>query len=352
MTILYVQEQGAVVGRDVEQIKVTLPAKAAGAPGQTVNTQRVGQVLKKVAVRELEQVVLYGNVQVTAQAASLLLEHDIDVVYLSQMGKYRGRLGKDGSKFARLRQAQFQLSDDDKRQLAVAKAIVQAKLTNQANLLQALAEKQAKAQAAPLNQAGRAIEQLRKDSTRARDADTLRGFEGKAAVHYFGCFKLLLPAAWNFKGRAYYPAPDPFNALLSFGYALLQKDLHAVTQLVGLDPYIGCFHALEYGRPSLVLDLMEEFRPLVVDRTFLSLALTEQLTPAAFTFTGRKERPVELGEKNLPSIIGAYEQRLTQVVQHTASRTQQTLRRCFELQARIYARVMMEAREAYEGLVG
>jgi CRISPR-associated protein Cas1 len=131
----------------------------------------------------------------------------------------------------------------------------------------------------------------------------------------------------------------------------LLKDLYAVTQLVGLDPYIGCFHALEYGRPSLVLDLMEEFRPLVVDRPFLDLVLSGQLKPDAFVFTDRQERPVEIGEKNLPLVIQRYEQRLGQTVQHTASRTQQKLRRCFELQARIYARVIMEARTEYEGLM-
>jgi CRISPR-associated protein Cas1 len=371
MTVLYVREQGAVVGREVEQIKVTLPPpkpaskaapkagpqgeqaklKESAAPKAAEGEGRVGKVLKKIAVRELEQVVIYGNVQVTTQAAALLLDHAVDVVYLSEQGKYRGRLGRDGSHFARLRHAQLNLSNDQQRTMTVAKAIVRAKLTNQGNLLRRLADQQAKAQAAPLRQAAQAIEKLRNDSVRAQDADTLRGFEGKAAVHYFGCFKRLLPAEWGFTERAYHPAPDPFNALLSFGYALLQKDLHAVAQLVGLDPYIGCFHALEYGRPSLVLDLMEEFRPLVVDLPFLLLALTGPLTPKAFTFTDRPERPVLLDEKQLPVVIGAYEQRLESVVQHTAGNQQQKLRRCFELQARLYARVVLEVSAAYEGLV-
>lgn len=350
MTVLHIQEQGAVVGREVEQIKVTLPAKPAGK-SQPVAPTAAGQLLKKVAIRELEQVVLYGNVQVTSQAADLLLDHDIDVVYLSRGGKYRGRLTKDGSKFARLRHAQLRLNDDPKRTIALAKAIVRAKLANQANLLERLADGQGKAQRATLLDAKRAIERLRSDSARARDLDTLRGYEGKAAVHYFGCFKRLLTPDWNFTGRAYNPPPDPFNALLSFGYALLAKDLYTVAQLVGLDPYIGCFHALDYGRPSLVLDLMEEFRPLVVDQPLLLLALNGPITPAAFTFTGRSERPVELGEKLLPLIIQHYEERLETTVQHTASRTQQKLRRCLELQTRIYARVILEARSEYEGLV-
>jgi CRISPR-associated protein Cas1 len=352
MTVLYVKEQGAVIGRDVERIKVTLPAKAQAGKGQAENGQPAAQVVKKISIRELEQVVLYGNVQVTAQAVALLLDHEIDVVFLSEFGKYRGRLGKDGSKFARLRHAQLKLSGDGKRSLAVAGALMRTKLTNQSNLLNDLAQGAARQHAAPLTEAARAIAKLRQESARARDPDTLRGFEGKAAVHYFGAFKALLHPQWGFGGRAYYPPPDPFNALLSFGYGLLQKDLHTVAQLVGLDPYIGCFHALEYGRPSLVLDLMEEFRPLVVDRTMLALALAGQVTPEDFTFTGRPERPVELGEQKLPAIIQAYEERLETVVQHTASRTQQKLRRCLELQARIYARVVLENRAAYEGQEG
>jgi CRISPR-associated protein Cas1 len=346
MTVLYVQEQGAVVGRDVEQIKVTLPRN----PQSGVLTP-APQPPKKISIRELEQVVLYGNVQLTSQAIDLLLEHDIDVIFLSLYGKYRGRLGRDGSKFARLRHAQLRLEGDGKRTLTVAKAIVQTKLANQVNLLRHLAETVGKALVNQLNEASRAIEKLRKESARSRDANTLRGFEGKAAVHYFGCFKALLPPAWNFTGRNYYPAPDPFNALLGFGYALLQKDLHTVAQLVGLDPYIGCFHALDYGRPSLVLDLMEEFRPLAVDRPLLTLALTGGVTPNSFTFTGRTDRPVELGDTNRPLVIQSYEQRLENTVQHTASRTQQKLRRCLELQARLYARTVLETRGEYEGLI-
>lgn len=98
------------------------------------------------------------------------------------------------------------------------------------------------------------------------NADSLRGFEGKAGAWYWPAFGTLLRDPLGFKLRIYHPSPDPINALLSFGYALLQKDVNAAAQLaVGLDPYLGFFHTVQYGRPSLVLDLMEEFRPLIVD---------------------------------------------------------------------------------------
>ena len=337
MTILYVQEQGAVVRRDGEEVRVTMDDK----------------VLTRAPVREVEQVVVCGNVQITTQAGALLLQNDVDVVFLSYHGAFRGRWVKgEGLKFAKLRHAQLQLAGDERRSVEVAKGIVRAKLANQRNALALLVKGAQPTVAATLLQAMDGIERMKRDCSLARDPDTLRGYEGKAGAFYFAAFTALLDRAWSFQGRKYYPAPDPFNAALSFGYALLQKDISATVQLVGLDPFLGCFHAMQYDRPSLVLDLMEEFRPLVVDRVLLELVLTGKLKPAEFTFTGNSERPVELGAALIPRIIQAYEVRATSALLHTPSGERNTIRRCFELQARIFARVVMGAREGYEGVVG
>jgi CRISPR-associated protein Cas1 len=337
MTVLYVQEQGAVVRRNGEEIRVTLAES----------------VVARLPIGEAEQVVLCGNVQLTTQAAALLLQNEVDVVFVSTHGKLRGHLVKDmGSKFAKLRHAQLQLSGDEHRSLAAAKGVVRAKLANQRNLLAALARETGSQAAPALAQAIEGVERMRRDSDGARDADSLRGYEGKAGAFYFAAVGALLDQAWSFQGRKYYPAPDPFNAALSFGYALLQKDIATAISLVGLDPYLGCFHALQYDRPSLVLDLMEEFRPLVVDRALLGLMLSGKLKPGEFTFTGNPARPVELGAALIPRIIQAYEARAVAPVVHTPSGATNTLRRCFELQARIFARVVIGQREQYEGLVG
>jgi CRISPR-associated protein Cas1 len=341
MTVLYVKEPGSVIRREVERIKVT----------RRPRDKRVDELLHSISVRDLEQVVIYGNVQLTTQAAALLLENEIDVVFLSHYGKFRGRLGQDGSKFARLRHAQLRLAGDDARALGLALSIVAAKLANQRGVLVRLGDAAAPEVRQALQQAADGIEQMRGASRQAKTLDALRGFEGKGGVYYFGALKRVLAPRWAFAGRQYHPAPDPFNALLSFGYALLQKDMSATIHLVGLDPYVGCFHALEYGRPSLTLDLMEEFRPLTVDEPLLALVLAGRLKPEDFTYTGRAERPVELGEGKMAPVIAAYEARLAQTVLHTDSHTQQTLRRCMELQARIYGRVVMETRQGYQGLV-
>ncbi len=341
MTVLYVKEPGSVIRRDVERIKVT----------RRPPEKRTDELLHSISVRDLEQVVIYGNVQLTTQAAALLLENDVDVVYLSHYGKFRGRLGQDGSKFARLRHAQLRLVGDEKRSLDLAMAIVSAKLSNQRNVLNRRAADAMPEVRQKLSESAAGIEQMRNASRRATTLDALRGFEGKAGVYYFAAVKALLPSRWAFNGRQYHPAPDPFNALLSFGYSLLLKDMSATIHLVGLDPYLGCFHAMEYGRPSLTLDLMEEFRPLVVDEPFMEMVGGERLLPQDFVYTGRADRPVELGEGKMTVVISAYEQRLAQSVQHNDSSSMQTLRRCMELQARIYGRVVMETRHSYQGLV-
>ena len=341
MTVLYVKEPGSVIRRDVERIKVT----------RRPPNKRTDDLLHSISVRDLEQVVIYGNVQLTTQAAVLLLENNVDVVYLSHYGKFRGRLGQDGSKFARLRHAQLRLIGDERRSLETALTIVSAKLANQRHVLARLGETAAPPARQVLRQSADGIEQMQSASRKATTLDALRGYEGKAGVYYFGGLRTILQPRWAFKGRQYHPAPDPFNALLSFGYSLLQKDISATIHLVGLDPYLGCFHALEYGRPSLTLDLMEEFRPLAVDEAVMRLILDGGLGPEDFIYTGREERPVELGEGKMPIVIRAYEQRLAQGVLHTDSQTQQTIRRCMELQARIYGRVVLETRQQYQGLV-
>lgn len=341
MTVVHIREQGAVVRKDGERIQVTQ---------KDVTTQKQ-TLLAGSPIRELTQIVLYGNIQVTTQAVALLLEHEVDLVFLSLYGKFRGRLTNTGSKFARLRHAQLRLTGDEQRALAVAQQIVRAKLINQQQLLVGIAEAATDgALVQKLQQASQRIAAMVRASTQAVDADTLRGVEGQAGAAYFAAVGALLAPEWNFVGRQYFPAPDPFNALLSFGYALLQKDCSAALQVVGLDPYLGCFHVLEYDRPSLTLDLMEEFRPLVVDRTMLALVHSGALTPADFRRTQRSQRPVELGEALIPKVIAAYEQRLESQMLHAPSRSQTSLRRCLELQARLYARVVTGERGNYEGV--
>lgn len=342
MTVLYVKEPNAVVRRVGERVVVARRERG----------QRREEILADLPVQQVEQVVVYGYPQLTTQAVTLLLRHGVDIVLLTPSGGYIGVTRREGSHFARLRHAQLLMAANPQRALRMAVAVVESKLANQRNLLRTLAGLQPAPVAAQLERAAQGIEQMRRRVAAAANLDGVRGYEGRGAALYFGALRLLLDRSWSFGGRQFYPPPDPFNALLSFGYALLQKDIETVAQRVGLDPYVGCLHALEDGRPSLTLDLMEEFRPLVVDYAMLHLALGGQVKPADFTFTGRAERPVEIGPQLLPAVINAYERRVGQALFHQPSAGLNPLRRCYELQARLYAQTVLQEQLRYQGMVG
>jgi CRISPR-associated protein Cas1 len=151
----------------------------------------------------------------------------------------------------------------------------------------------------------------------------------------------------GFANRVYFPSTDPVNALLSFGYALLQKDVTASVQLVGLDTYLGFFHTVLYGRPSLALDLMEQFRPLVVDPLVVDLVGREAIGQGDFVRGADKAKPVLLKEDAVKRVIQAYEQRITTPVSYRLTGEQATYRRCIELQTRQLARVIRGEQAEY-----
>jgi CRISPR-associated protein Cas1 len=294
----------------------------------------------------VDQVVLFGNVQLTSQAAAMLLAAEVDVVFLSQQGKFRGRLVHTGSKFAKLRHLQLQKMSETVMALAIARQVVVGKLHNQRALLQGrLAEA---ASVLQVQQASRGVGQMLEQAKTARSLDSLRGYEGKAGADYWGAFRLLLQVDLGFKGREYYPPPDPVNGLLSFGYSLLLKDVTAAVQLVGLDPYMGFFHTIDYGRPSLALDMMEEFRPVLVDPAVLDIVNQGQITAADFERTGNPQQPVRLTETVTNRLIQLYEKQLGASVGHSDAGGQTTHRRVIELQVRRVAKVVLGESKGYQ----
>ncbi|MCX7792449.1 MAG: CRISPR-associated endonuclease Cas1 [Chloroflexaceae bacterium] len=171
------------------------------------------------------------------------------------------------SRFGALRLAQMQRVNEPAWNLELARAVVRAKLSNQRAVL---ARANWPAAASALGQIDAALAAV----DTAVDIDAVRGHEGAGAAAYFGAWRVRFQQSWGFQGRQFYPPPDPINAMLSFGYTLLLHDALTAVQFTGLDPYLGVFHVIEAGRPSLALDLMEEFRPLAVDRIVLELIQT------------------------------------------------------------------------------
>lgn len=198
----------------------------------------------------------------------------------------------------------------------------------------------------------RAIDRL-KDAERAaeasQDLDSLRGHEGEGSAAYFAVFEELIKQDFAFPGRVRRPPTDPVNALLSFGYTLLYNDLHSACNVVGFDPYVGYLHADRYGRANLALDLMEEFRPLIVDSVILACLNKRIIQKDDFV--------VEMGEAHRLSddarrrFLLQYEERKNTEFKHPVFGYRITYQRCFELQARLLAKHIQGEIEAYPPLI-
>jgi len=228
-----------------------------------------------------------------------------------------------------LRSRQYRLADDEQASLRVARAIVAAKIRNQRVLLRRNAR----------HDAGRAVEELGRlavAATRATSSELLLGIEGLAARVYFGSFASLLRTSFGFgfESRNRRPPTDPINALLSFLYSLLVKECVAALLSVGLDPYRGLYHRLRYGRPSLALDLAEEFRPLVADSVVLSLVNNRMIDEGVFV---RRGPACALTTSGRRTTIQAFEARLDTLVRHPVFRYTVSYRRVLGLQARLLA---------------
>lgn len=340
MTTMYVREQGAVVGRRGERLEV----------------RKDGVVTDSYPLQQIEGVVLMGNVQMTAQAENTLVDQGIEIVRLSSHGRYRSTVVSLGSKRVTMRQRQLRLAEDPVFGLSLAQAFVDGKIHNQRVLLQRQRARLVEADRRQIfDQALDGMLRMRQAALQAQNVESVRGHEGQAAVHYFAAVRSLLDPAWRFERRAYHPPPDPFNALLSFLYSLLLKDVLAAVHISGLDPNVGFFHEPAYGRPSLALDLMEEWRPLVADALALEFVNRGSITVNDFRETSQVGRPIEMREQALRRVLEAYGQRLEVSMYHPQAGGgggQTPLRRVIQLQSRQLARVVSGEQAGYTPVKG
>jgi CRISPR-associated protein Cas1 len=331
--VLYLQEPGSHVGKRSEHLVV----------------RKDGRELTRVPMHAVRQVVVFGNVQVSTQALETLVINEVPVVYLTGYGRFVAALCPAPAKNVSLREAQFRRFADPAECLGLAKAVVRAKLTNQRTLLmRSLRGDDARGSDEP---AARDLAELLRRLDGAAAVETVLGLEGQGAALYFGEFNRFLKARptgrpFDFTGRNRRPPRDPVNALLSFAYAMLTKDCFSAVCTVGFDPYKGFFHAGRHGKPSLALDLMEEFRPVIADSVVLTLVNTEALTPDDF-LTWRDA--CQLTEAGRRKFFQAYEQRKSTVVTHPTYGYRMSYSRMLEVQARMLAAYVRGDVPAYTG---
>lgn len=264
MATLYLVEQNTVLRKTSERLRLcSKPSRWHKSPGV-----RVDDILLELPCADIDQVMLFGNVQVTTQALQQLLQHGIELAIFTFSGKLLGQLTPPKTKNIHLRIAQFEKYRDLNFALRLAKKFVTAKLGNALSML-----RQHKWNHPDMctEEELDNIEQLMERSKSVDSLEVLRGLEGAGTAAYFKLFGRMLRAPWEFKTRTRRPPRDPVNAVLSFGYVILGAELQSLLDGVGFDPYLGYYHAIDYGRPSLALDLLEEFRHTLVDRLALNL---------------------------------------------------------------------------------
>jgi CRISPR-associated protein Cas1 len=325
--VLYLQEPGSYVGKRSEHLVI----------------RKDGQELGRVPLHAVRQVVVFGNVQVSTQALETLATNEIPVVYLTGYGRFVGAFEPAPAKNVSLRQAQFRRFADPAEALALSREVVRAKLTNQRALLMRCLRSRADGDEPGRGSdepAARDLAELLVRIDRVTEIESLLGLEGQGASLYFGEFGRFLKAqppgrGFDFRGRNRRPPRDPVNCLLSFAYALLVKDCFAALCTVGFNPYCGFYHGTgRHGRPSLALDLMEEFRAVIADSVALTLINNRVVEPEDFV-TWRDA--CQLTESGRKKFFTAYEQRRATVVTHPLFGYKMSYSRMLEVQARLLA---------------
>ena len=267
----------------------------------TLTVTRAGTAVQHVPLHDVDEVQLYGPVQLSAKVRNTLLERKIRVLLLDGHGRYLGAIEPPGSRSSERRVAQLRHLSDVAFRLPLAAACVRGKLANMASFLRhgPNGSKRPESVAAAIVALRRALNRLEKPPT----IDVVRGIEGYATRLYFAAFgaKLNHPDI-AFTGRNRRPPRDPANACLSFGYTMLLTKVEAAVRKAGLDPYVGALHDVGRGKPALVLDLMEEFRPLVVDRLVARLVNRRQLNAYDFEVPTQPNLEVEDKTDRRPAI--------------------------------------------------
>jgi CRISPR-associated protein Cas1 len=268
---LVVDEFGVHVGKHSQRLQVMRLGE--GTPSE--------RMVQQAPLLHLESVLIAGRgISLSADAIEACCERGIPIHFLSSLGQpYAGLYSAGLTGTVQTRRAQLRAYDDG-RSLCLALAFARGKIQNQANLLKYMGKYRKKAdpdlyavlvQAADQVQAHQKELETLKGETAADVRDRLMGIEGRAARHYWGAVKQVLPEDCGWPGRRGRGARDPVNSALNYGYGILYSQVERAVVLAGLDPYAGFAHADRPGKPSLVLDLIEEFRAPAIDRTVFGL---------------------------------------------------------------------------------
>jgi CRISPR-associated protein Cas1 len=299
--------------------------------------------VSEARLREISQVNLFGGVDISTPALVDLMQRGIPVLHFTRGGWFHGISIGHTHKNVELRMRQFAWAADRKRSLSIARSLIHGKIRNCRTQIR---RNDPESPAEALER----LDRLSKDAKNASSIEKLLGIEGAAAEVYFGRLNYLLKGdqGFSFQNRNRRPPKDPVNAVLSYLYAVLAKDMFVSLLAVGFDPYLGFYHQPRYGRPALALDMMEEFRPLIADSTAVMLFNNDELTQKDFIKTGIG---ISLKHQAKRKVLGAYERRMETEIAHPIFGYKISYRRVLEVQSRLLSRVLSGEIKEYPAFV-
>jgi CRISPR-associated protein Cas1 len=300
MRIVYTTK---VVGANkLERLVIDGYGKYLGRKGDRIIVKEEGKIVAQVLPEELRQVLITGHGAIGFDALNLLSKSGVDVILVDQQGELTARLSPPELRTVLTRREQY-YAYKDKRGLDLGKEFVLAKLRNQYSTLGTIAKRRKDSDA---NSADKIYEKREEISLKIREIeqidaenidsvrDSIMGIEGVASSSYWSAITLIIPEEFEFKRRSGRYAPDPVNAMLNYGYGILEGEIWRAIHFAGLDPYGGFLHVDKPGKPSLVLDLMEEFRQQLIDKSTIKLVSRKEVKPEDFSI---RENLCFLGDK-------------------------------------------------------
>lgn len=308
-----------------------------------------GRKPSRIPISGIESVVCMGRVSYSPQALQHCAANNVALTHLTEYGRFMARMEGPVSGNVLVRRTQYRWADAPQRSADLARSFLTGKIANARLVLRRGGREIADADVcAKLNGAAQNLDTLLRSLNRETTVDSLRGIEGEAGRVYWSAFPSLLyggDSEITFKGRSRRPPLDPMNALLSFLYTLLAHDIRSALDAAGLDPQVGYLHRDRPGRPSLALDMMEEFRPVLADRLALTLVNRGQVRGRDFRI--EEGGAVLMDEAARRTVITAWQERKRIERRHPYLNEQAPLGLFWHLQALLLKRHMRGDLDGY-----
>jgi len=286
MSTVYVYENGSEIYHNENQIVI-----------------EYGELVRKIPINRVDNVLIFSHVNLRSSTVRRFLKEGISILWLSKTGRFFGKLISTSHVDIEKQRQQFRMGDNQSYVIGFTKAVIEAKIHNQITILQRFSR---------LNQIAvtsyvEKMKIMKKKVSRAGTVNEILGYEGVASRNYFSGLSQSMPEEFRFNGRSRRPPRDPFNSLISFGYTLLMYEVYTSLESSGLNPYAGMLHQDRRNHPALASDLIEEWRPVLIDHMVLAMITEGKVSIDMFD---SKESGVFISKEGIKIFIHEYEQRM------------------------------------------